>query len=261
MLKIIKKVTLSLLSILGINLLLWTIFLLNPNLSYADKTSFDHVTVFHNQNLDKQTKTVIKNAMEIIENSALFNDKIKIQLCLSDDKIYPNLHPFSGQPLAYAMFNKTILKNCEVKFNENLAEANSEINNNQLRKYNLTWLLAHEFTHNLQYNTNSSYVIRNTLGKLNWKLEGHAEYIAREYKNDGKLLSKIKLYLIEENKEHVGIPVFEIEDGTKQSLLYFKYALVMQYLMEEKKMNFQEVCELEEDFDKSYKEMIEWSND
>ncbi len=149
MLKIIKRVTLSLLSILGISLLIWTVFLLNPNLSYANETEFDNVTVFHNQNLEEQTETVIENALQIIKQSALFDEEVSIQLCLNDDKVYPNLHPFVGHPLAYAIFNKTIIKNCTPKFDENLAEAQWAINDNELRKFDLTYLLAHEFTHNL----------------------------------------------------------------------------------------------------------------
>ncbi len=97
------------------------------------------------------------------------------------------------------------------------------------------------------------------MGKINWKLEGYAEYIAREFKNDGKLSDKIQRYLAEENKEHIGIPVFEIEDGTKQSLAYYKYALVTQYLMQEKQLNFHQICELDKYLDKIYTEMIEWS--
>jgi hypothetical protein len=259
MIKTIKKIILSSLSILGISFLFWILFLLNPNWLYANKTQFDIVTVYHNQNLDEQTETVINNAIILISNSELFDDEISIELCLNDDKIYPNLNPLIGQPLAYAMLNKTVLKNCKIKFNENIAETQWEINNYEHRKFNLTWLLAHEFTHNLQYNANSNYVIKSTLGKINWKLEGHAEYVSREFMHDGELKNKIETYLIEEQKEHIGFPVFELEDGTEQILAYFKYALVIQYLMEEKELSFNQICDLERGLDKLYYEMIDWS--
>lgn len=259
MIKTIKKIILSSLSILGISLLFWIAFFLNPNLSYANKTQFDKVTVFHNQNLDEGTELIINNAIRIIQESELYEENLNIQLCLNDDKLYPNLHPLAGQPLAYATLNKTIIKNCKIKFNENVAETQWEINNNELRKFDLTWLLAHEFVHNLQYHANPKYVITSTLGKLNWKLEGHAEYIARQFRHDGLLLHKIKKYLVEEKKDHVGFPVFEIEDGTKQILSYYKYALIVQYLMEEKDLNFGQICELEKGMDELYQEMIDWS--
>lgn len=259
MIKTIKKIILSSLSILGISFLIWTLFLLNPNLSYANMTEFNEVKVFHNQDLEEQAEAVITEAINIIKQSDLFEDEISIYLCMNDDKVYPNLHLLIGAPMAYAIFNKTTIKNCKVKFDENVAEIQWEVNNNEIRNFNLTWLLAHEFTHNLQYHANAKYVIKTTLGIRNWKLEGHAEYIARRFKNDGKLLDKIEKYLIEETKDHVGIPVFEIEDGTKQTLSYFKYALVIQYLMEEKKLNYFQICDLETDFDKLFKEVIDWS--
>ena len=64
----------------------------------------------------------------------------------------------------------------------------------------MDWLLAHEFTHNLQYEADPYYQITSTLGKINWKLEGHAEYVSRNYRNDGKLGQRIAQYKTEEQK-------------------------------------------------------------
>jgi len=262
MVKTIKKLLLGSLSILGISLVVWILLFLNPRWSYANETQYDFVTVYH-KNLEEGTKTIIEDAVKIIKKSTLYEEGISIQLCLNDDKIYPNLHPLirgAGVPVAYAVLDKTIIKNCTTKFNKNVAETQWAVNNNELRKFDLTWVLAHEFTHNLQFNANTSYVIKTTLGKINWKLEGHADYISRQYKNDGKLLKRIKKYNEEKDKKHNGLPVFEIEDGTKQILSYFKYALVIQYLMEEKGMNFYDICEDERTLDELFSEMIKWSN-
>lgn len=123
----------------------------------------------------------------------------------------------------------------------------------------MTWMLAHEFMHNLQYEADWQYYINSTLGKINWKLEGHAEYISREFKKDGLLKKKIKTYLGQAQMPHIGIPVFELEDGTQQTLSYYKYALVIQYLMEEKGLNYEQICALETSFDDLFKEMLKWS--
>lgn len=259
MIKTIKKVILSALSILGVSMLFWTIFFLNPNLSYANETQFENITVFHNQDLDEEVGVVINNALNMIKRSELYDADFAIHLCLNDDPIYPRLYPLAGQPLAYAFLNKAIIKNCKVDFNQNMVEAQWKVNNNELRKFNLTWLLAHEFTHNLQYNTNSFYYLSSTRGKINWKLEGHAEYISRGFKNDGKLKNKIDRYVLEEQKEPIGIPVFDLEDGTKQSLSYYKYGLVVQYLTEEKGLSFSQICELNTGLDDLYSEMVGWN--
>ena len=259
MLKTIKKIILSSLSILGLSVFFWIVFLLNPNLSYANQTQFDFVTVYHNNDLEEGTQKVIRDAIEIIKTAEIFSDDITIQLCLNDDKIYPHLHPLVGQPTAFAVLNKTVIKSCTPKFNENVAETQWAVNNHELRKFNLTWLLAHEFTHNLQYNADARYYITSTLGTINWKFEGHAEYISREFKHDGKLKEKIEKFLIEEGKEHSGLPVFELADGTQQIYSYYKYALVIQYLMEVKELDYSQVCEMETGLDKVYGEMLEWS--
>lgn len=256
--KTIKKILLSSVSILGVSFLIWFVFLLNPNLSYANQTQFDQITIYHNQELAEGTELIIKDAIEIIKRSDIYDKNLKIQLCLNDDKIYPNLFPFAGGT-AYAFFNKTVMYASNPNFKNNVAAFKWEFNNYELRKFNLTTLLAHEFMHNAQHNFNSRYYITSTLGKINWKLEGHAEYIAREFKNDGRLKDKIAIYLIEENKAHVGVPVFKLEDGTIQNLSYFKYSLVIQYLIEIKELTFDQICELEPSLDKPYAEMIEWN--
>ncbi len=258
MLKTLKKIILSSLSILGISFIFWLLFLSNPKWSYANETKFDYVTVYHNKNLEPETQKVIKNAISIIKTSNLFTEAVDIQLCLNDDKIYPHLFPFVGGPTAYAFFDKTVFKNCTPKFKENVAEAQWAINNYELRKFNLTWLIAHEFTHNLQYFSDPQYYLTSTMGQINWKLEGYAEYIAREFKQDGQLKARIEQFLIEEKKEHTGLPVFEIADGTKQIYAYFKYALVIQYLMDVKGLDFKQVCTLEAGIDELYEEMLEW---
>jgi len=260
MIKTIKKVILSLLSVIGISCLLWIVLILNPNLSYANQTQLDKVTIFHNNELEEETEVIIKDVIEILKKSELYDQNLNIQLCFNDDKIYPNLNPFAfGHPLAYSMFNKTIIKNSEIKFNENVAQVQREANN-ELQKYNLTWLLAHEFTHNLQHKANLNYVLRTSLGKINWKLEGHADYIARGFKNDGKLKDKIEKYLIEENNVRNGLPGIKDEVGTYLIYGYYKYALIVQYLMEIKKMNFNQICELDTNINEIYSEMLVWRN-
>lgn len=257
MLKIFKKIAISSLSIMAVGILIWALFLLNPKWSYAHSSEFENLTIFHNQDLEKDTEKVIRNAMHIIKKSDLYQENYSIQLCLNDGSNYPYLHPLAGAPMAYAFFDKTVVKNCKISFDKNTAETKWPINNYEFRTFDLTYLLAHEFTHNLQCNNSMYYFLTNSL-KINWKLEGHAEYTARQFENDGKLVAKIDKFLIEEQNEFVGLPVFDLEDGTKQIFSYYKYALVIQYLKEEKKLSFNQICALEKDLESIYSEMIEW---
>ena len=210
---------------------------------------------YHYQ-LDDNTNNVIKNAISRIKKSELYYDEIQIQLCLNDDRLYPNLQPFVNYALAYAVLDKTIVKDCEIKFNENRAETKWDVNNFEHRKFDLTYLLAHEFTHNLQFE--AGYMPFDPRVIVDWRLEGYADYIGREFSEDGKLLEKIDKYLSIQNNEYIGFPVFELEDVTKQIFSYYKYSLIVQYLIEIKKMNFDQIMKLDSKIDNYYSDMIEW---
>jgi len=257
--KSIKKVFLSTISILGISVLVWCVLLMNPSTSYANTTKMGIVTVYHNLDLDDNAVNIINDAVKIIEKSDLFNDDIRISLCMNDDNVYPNLHPFVGGPLAYAIADKTIIKNCNVDFKNNEATTEWEVNNFEFRRFNLTWLLAHEFTHNLQQAENLLYSSASSLVKIDWKLEGHAEYIAKGFKDDGQLKEKIDFFIEEAEKKHAGLPVFLLEDGTCQIFSYYKYSLLYQFLVEENGLSYNEVIALDKNADQVYKEMLVWA--
>lgn len=148
----------------------------NPNLSYANKTQIGMVTIFHNQELDSGAEKVLNDVFEILKSSEIYDENLHFQLCLNDDNIYPNLFPIIGKPLAHARFNKVIMKSGNVKFDQNLIERKWDANT-EIQRYSLTWLLAHEFTHNLQFNAYPGYMFRGPLG-IDWKREGYADYIA-----------------------------------------------------------------------------------
>ncbi|MFK8055933.1 MAG: hypothetical protein AB8F78_07435 [Saprospiraceae bacterium] len=257
--KLLKKTLLGSVSLLAISCFFWILLILNPKYSYAKATDYDFVTVYHNQALDKNTEAVLNEAIDILKQSPLFHEGISLQLCMNDDEYYPHLNPLVGQPYAYAFLNKTVLMNCAVNFDENVAVTEWAVNDNEVRRFDLAYVLAHEFAHNLQFDARLGYVVKSTLGKRNWKLEGHADYIARRYKNDGDLKARIAKLVLEQQQDHLGLPVFDLPDGTKQIVSYYKYSLVVQYLMEEKGLTFDKLCDLKTGVDGAYAEMIEWS--
>ena len=257
MIRTIKKIAVSALSILLLTSLVWVLLLLNPSMLYGASTEVGNVTIFHNAALDENTSNVLKNAATVISTSEIYDKDFRISLCLNDDSIYPHLNPLAGAT-AYAFKNITCIYDSEPDFNRNVAEFSWKINENQLRKFDLTYLLAHEFMHNLQYHSDPKYYYMTTATGLNWKLEGHAEYVSRGFKNDGNLRSRIQTYQSEIIKDHIGIPVFKLPDGTVQSLGYYQYSIVVQYLMEVKGLNFRQLCELQTPFEEVYAEVSEW---
>jgi len=256
--KKIKKVLIGIFSIFGLNVIIYLSLVFSPGMLYGNATQVDFVRIYHDQALEEQTEQVVKDAIEILKKSDLYHADIAINLCLNDGSIYPKLMGNIVGGTAFALSNITTINHSRAKFNENVAEFQWEINKNELRQFNLTKLIAHEFTHNLQYDAYAGWVVKNAFGRINWKLEGHAEYVAREYKKDGLLKEKIDFLLAETKRPHTGIPVFKLEDGTIQNFDYYKYAVVVQYLLEVEKLEIKEVLDDGRTLDQVYKKMIDW---
>ena len=163
MLKLIKKIVLSSLSVLIFSFLVWLVVFLNPGIVYAHATTYDIVTVYHNQPLEAETEEVVLHAIEIIKTSELFDETVRIDLCLNEDAIYPHWFPLKGG-IAYATLNKCIIYASTPDFSKNITEYQWEVNENELRIANLTWVLAHEFTHNLQFHMNWAFQLDYNFG-------------------------------------------------------------------------------------------------
>lgn len=253
--KLLKKGILSLFSLLGLSVLFWIVVMLHPGIVYANSTQFGQVTVYHDQPLEAETGKVLENALAIMKKSDLYREDISIQLCLNDGSFYPELHPLRGG-LAYAFLNKSVIYGSKPDFAEGTSSFQWKINHNELRKADLTWLLAHEFTHNLQWNLDWLFVMKYDF----WKGEGYAEYISRQWQNDGKLREKIQQYEDAKNQKHKGIPVFILNNGTIQTQSYFQYAIMTQYLIEQQGMDWDQICKDERTMDEVYSEMLAWKN-
>ena len=256
--KTILIVIISLFSVLIMSFMLWTTLLSYPNLSYSNETKFGQVTVFHNLELEDKTGEIIADAIEIVKSSELYDENKNINLCLNDDRIYPNLYPIDETP-AYTLSNVVILKKGDYNFNKNLVVMHWE-KNGVYQKMDLTWILAHEFTHCMQNNANFDYIKSTTKGQINWKLEGHAEYISKKFKNDGRLKEKIDDYLVKSQNGEDLVRVTVDKNGKKLTHSYYKYSLLVQYLMEIMDMDYFEICKLETNSDQVYSEMIKWRN-
>ncbi|GAB5551588.1 MAG: hypothetical protein Sapg2KO_11790 [Saprospiraceae bacterium] len=255
MFKTTKRVVLGSVSALLLGTLIWVLFLLNPAWSYAHQTHFGPITVHHNQVLEAATDHVLKEAIEIIKTSALYTPDFQVDLCMNDGSRFPEFHPFSGG-LAYAFVDKAVFYNAQPDFARNRA-FNTAAGPNQVHKEsNLTWLLAHEFTHNLQFNWNILFPLKYEF----WQQEGYAEYISRQWKNDGLLREKIKTLLDQESKKQGNYPiVFLNPDGTTQELSYYKYGLMVQYLFEQEGLDFVSLADEKRSFEAVYLKMMAWS--
>lgn len=257
MFKKIKKILLGSLSILLISTISFAVVLINPEISYANKTSIGQVDIHHDAPLQENTLQIVSDAIDILKKSKLYKEEYHFDLCLNDGSNYPNLHPLiKGQDaIGYAFLNKAVFFKTTPNFKTNRSISQWEVNDYETRYFDIKQLIAHELTHCLQNKDN--FWIQLKAGF--WKLEGHAEYISKEWQGDELLKEKLINYLEEEKKEKTGIPILEFEDGTMQSMHYHKYALVCQYMMDIEGMDYHAFMDDTRSLEQMYDELLQWS--
>ena len=243
----IKKWTLRLtvtgLLITGILL----IIILNPILTYANKTTYNNYTIFHNKPLDLTLKSKLDQATNFLKTSEFYNPNLQLDICLNDGSNYPKLiQTLRGQAFAWGFYDKVVMQGTTT-FEDNFVELNGY-------KWNLTQLLTHEMTHCLQFDKLGLWKSKPIADIPNWKWEGYAEYISRQ-NTDQKDLTKNIARLITTDKNNWGI---KFSDSTIAPREYYEYWTLVQYCIEIKKMNYKQMLADTTSEQKVRQEMMGW---
>lgn len=220
------RLTVTVLIIAGLIL----IIVLNPILTYANKTTYNSFIIYHNAKLDPLLTSQLDDANDLLKTSEFNNDILKLEICLNDGSIYIDIiKAIRGQAFAWGFYDKVVLQgtmNCK----ENYIELNGY-------KWNLTQLLAHEMTHCLQFNKLGFLKSKPITNIENWKWEGYAEYISRQYTNQKYLLKNLD-QLHQTNKNSWEIT---FDDNTVAPREYFCYFTLVQYCLDIKKMSYKQL--------------------
>lgn len=92
-----------------ISSLLLTI-VLNPILSYANKTKHNNLTIYHHSNIHPELLERLNEAMTLIKSSELYTPGINLDICLNDGSNYPLIpNKIFGQAFAWGFYNKVVL--------------------------------------------------------------------------------------------------------------------------------------------------------
>ena len=206
------------------------IIILNPILTYANKTTHKNYTVFHNQTIDPTFLTKLDQVTVLLKVSEFYNSKLQLDICLNDGSKYPKLiRMLRGQAFAWGFYDKVVLQG-NANFKKNYVELNGY-------KWNLTQLLTHEVTHCLQFDKLGFWASKPIANIPNWKWEGYAEYVSRQ-NADQKDLSKNIARLIATDKNNWDI---KFADSTIAPREYYDYWTLIQYCMDVKKMTYKQV--------------------
>ena len=201
------------------------VIILNPILTYANKTTHNSYTIFHNKPLDPTLTIKLDQATDLLKASEFYNPKLQLDICLNDGSKYPKLiQALRGQAFAWGFYNKVVLQGT-ANFKDNYIELNGY-------KWNLTQLLAHEMTHCLQFDKLGLWKSKPIANISNWKWEGYAEYVSRQ-NVEQKDLSKNIARLIATDKSNWEIT---FTDNTIAPREYYESWILLQYCLDIKKM-------------------------
>ena len=237
------RLTVSGLFILGLLLLI----ILNPILTYADQTTHNNFTVFHNKTLDPTLLTKLDQATELLKASEFYNPNLHFDVCLNDGSKYPKLiKTLRGEAFAWGFYDKVVLRGT-ANFKDNYVKLNGY-------KWNLTQLLAHEMTHCLQFDKLGLWKSKPFANIPNWKWEGYAEYVSRQ-NADQKDLSKNIEQLIATDKNKWEI---KFADSTIAPREYYENWTLIQYCIDIKKMTYNQILADTKSEQTVRQEMMSW---
>jgi len=223
------------------------VIILNPILTYANKTTHNNYKIFHNKPLDPTLIIKLNEATDLLKTSEFYNSKLLLDICLNDGSKYPKLiRVLRGQAFAWGFYDKVVMQG-NTNFKDNYVELNGY-------KWNLTQLLAHEMTHCLQFDKLGFWKSKPIANISNWKWEGYAEYVSRQ-NTDQKDLSKNIARLIATDKSNWGIT---FTDNTIAPRVYYESWTLMQYCLDIKKMTYKQILADTTSEQTVRQEMLSW---
>ncbi len=208
--------------------------ILYPQVLFAKRTDYKNLRIYGNQELNDNYSVIFDNALKLINDAELFDDKLTFDIFLSNNSLYNIIDTkVFGLAMARSIDNNVILK-VNVDFENNLLIGPKN-------KRNLTRTVAHELVHCLQINKYGILKFNPLFPPELWKLEGYPEYIANKEEinsADYRLTNSIKKLKEFEEKGNEWI---EIESGQFDPLVYYKGRVMIEYLIDIRNMTYDQI--------------------
>lgn len=223
------------------------IIVFNPILTYANKTTHNNFSIYHNKTLDPLFVATLDQATTLLKTSEFYNNNLRLDICLNDGSNYPTIIKLiRGQAFAWGFYDKVVMQG-KMSCRNNFVELNDY-------KWNLTQLLAHEMTHCLQFDKSGLWKSKPVANISNWKWEGYAEYVARQNANQKSLLKNIdRLQQTDRNSWEI---IFE--DNTIAPREYYNYWILVEYCLDIKKMSYPQLLKGTISEQTVKQEMMKW---
>lgn len=206
------------------------IIVINPVLTYGNKTRHKNLTIYHHAGLDPLFVSRLDSALYLLKRSEFYDGKLELDICLNGGSNYAYLiKAIRGQAFAWGFYNKVVLQGT-MNSKENYVELNGY-------KWNLTQLLAHEMIHCLQFDKLGFWKSNPIADIEMWKWEGYAEYVSRQNGSQKNLIDNLdRLNKTDKNSWEISLA-----DGTVTPSAYFSYWTLVQYCLDIRKMSYQQL--------------------
>jgi hypothetical protein len=200
----------------------------------------------------------LDSALSLVERSELYDPHYKMDIFLAynsffnkvDDKI------FGREQAARAVDNNLVIK-VKVDINKNLAYATFHKRCQECFAY----LIAHEMVHCLQVHRYGIWKFNPFRHPEMWKVDGYPEYVARQKSSEPEYNLKKEIERFVEFKgEQTGIWLAVEEGSCEFPEVYYKGRLMTEYLVNVRKLTYDQVLKDRRSEEEIYGEMIGWAN-
>jgi hypothetical protein len=201
--------------------------ILNPGLFYRYKTTVGIHQVYSDHPVDPSFRGRLQQATALTGQSILRDTSFRMDICL-DGRTYPAImQQLFGDAFAWGFYNKVVIH----------GEINSAANRHE-SGWNLVQLLAHEMSHCLQFNRYGLFKSNPVAGYPFWKWEGFPEYVARQAPGAADLRANIDWV---QTSVDPGDHWILNGDGSRTSRAYYKNWLLVQYAVDVRNMNYDQL--------------------
>lgn len=230
-----------------------------PQCLFANKMEYKYFTVYSNDKIPSDIKTVLANAMNLVKKSEINDSNYKYNIILCYNSFYNKIDDklLGTGPAARATLKNVIIK-VRIDAKNNLAFPTFH----KACEENLTELIAHEMTHCLQANKYGILKFNPFKHPALWKLEGYPEYISKQTElssKDYSLVSDIDRYVKIESKA-TDIWVLSEEGGCEVPNYYYKGRLMVEYLIDIRHFSYNQILKDAISENTIYQEMINWKD-
>jgi hypothetical protein len=235
------------------------IIILFPQQLLAKQLSYKKFTVYSTDKVDDNIKTVLDDALILVQGSELYDPNYKYNIVLCYNSFYNKIDDkvLGVGPSARARLKNVIIK-VRIDPKNNLFFPTFH----KACEENLAELIAHEMIHCLQAHRYGILKFNPFRHPEFWKSEGYPEYISRQNElsnKDYSLTRDIKRYVDHKSKA-TDTWISLKEGGCEAPDYYYKGKLMMEYLIDIRHLSYDQVLRDTTSENSIYQEMIRWSD-